>query len=772
MSFRARLFAFSFIAVGLVAMALVLGHWHSTDLPRFCVLMLLEILGSRMKFRIPRANGTVTAGMIVMLIAIVELSPSEALAIALAGSLVQILLKRSAPVNFLQFLFNFSSFGTSVSLTAGCYHFLVTNCAFLSQPLNLVVIGVVYFALNSGPVAAIISLTGNGDGPDWRHDYGWMVLFYIASSCLAGALHLLTTTYGWQAELLALPVLLMASRTYQVFIGRIEDGQRHTDELQELQFRSIHTLALAVEAKDENTNAHLHRVRSYANALGRELGLKGDELKALDAAAILHDIGKLAVPEHIIAKPGKLTPEEFDQMKIHTVVGASIVEEMQFPYPVAPLVRGHHEKWDGSGYPDGLAGDAIPIGARILAAVDCLDAMASDRPYRRAMPLEKAMSIVRAEAGKSYDPRVIKVLDRSYVTLQAAARESLGQSKNAISANVQVTRGDAPATGFEASSPPAAGPDPLSNLQAALDVQNAVAGLAEVSAGMSPSALASTLSGLITRVLPHDSLVLFQVSDEDVLEATGVHGVDADLLSPLRVPLRQGLAGWVAHHREPIVNGDPGVEIGAERWPRPTLLRTALAAPLQSANRTVGVVALYRRDKDSFNRSELGMLDLLTPRLGECLAATTETEVKADVLDQPERFVANEGNSMVLVRIDLDGNPSPEAAADCIRAIREALPPGAVFLELRPRQLAVVSNHGPAFIENLKETAEAVFIRAGVLPAVGGAIFAPGAALDTVLADAERALADSKRQGAPQGLLQLQSAVELEVPRNADVLVR
>ena len=129
--------------------------------------------------------------------------------------------------------------------------------------------------------------------------------------------------------------------------------------------------------------------------------------KLLRAAALLHDIGKLAVPEHIISKPGKLTREEFEKMKIHPVVGAEILERVRFPYPVTPIVRSHHEKWDGTGYPDGLKGEDIPIGARILAAVDCLDALASDRQYRRALPLDEAMQKVVSEAGISFDPKVV-----------------------------------------------------------------------------------------------------------------------------------------------------------------------------------------------------------------------------------------------------------------------------------------------------------------------------------------------------------------------------
>src|SRR5579864_3898265 len=163
--------------------------------------------------------------------------------------------------------------------------------------------------------------------------------------------------------------------------------------------RTIEALALAIEAKDHTTHTHLQRVRTYAVEIAKELGLPPGETEALRAAALLHDIGKLAVPEQIINKPGRLTPEEFEKMKVHPLVGAEILDRVAFPYPVAPIVRAHHERWDGSGYPNGLKGEEIPIGARILSVVDSLDALASDRQYRPAVPLDQAMSQVRDKAG-------------------------------------------------------------------------------------------------------------------------------------------------------------------------------------------------------------------------------------------------------------------------------------------------------------------------------------------------------------------------------------
>ena len=224
------------------------------------------------------------------------------------------------------------------------------------------------------------------------------------------------------------PAIYLIYRSYRLYLGKLEDEKRHVEEMANLHLRTIEALALAIEAKDQTTHDHLQRVRIYAIEVAKELGVKGAELEALHAAALLHDIGKLAVPEHIISKPGRLTPEEFEKMKIHTVVGAEILERVRFPYPVVPIVRAHHEKWDGSGYPYGLKNMEIPIGARILSAVDYLDALASDRQYRRAMPLDEVMQRLAAESGKSFDPKVVDVLKRRYRSLEnLALKKSAGR---------------------------------------------------------------------------------------------------------------------------------------------------------------------------------------------------------------------------------------------------------------------------------------------------------------------------------------------------------
>ena len=268
-----------------------------------------------------------------------------------------------------------------------------------------------------------------------------------------------------------IPVIYFIYRSYRTYLGRLEDEKIHVEEMAALHLRTIEALALAIEAKDHTTHDHLRRVRTYAMEIGKELGLSASEMQALRAAALLHDIGKLAVPEQIISKPGKLTPEEFEKMKIHPVVGAEILERVQFPYPVVPIVRAHHEKWDGIGLPGGLKGEEIPIGARILSAVDCLDALASDRQYRRALAS-------RPRHGDRHRPKRARASIPSgggalAPLYRSSSRLALAQNwdKKRLSTNVKIEKGVAPAAGFEQSSPPANGHkdlfDPLSSIAAA-----------------------------------------------------------------------------------------------------------------------------------------------------------------------------------------------------------------------------------------------------------------------------------------------------------------
>ena len=201
--------------------------------------------------------------------------------------------------------------------------------------------------------------------------------------------------------------IYLTYRTYKVYMGRIEDEQRHVQQTSDLHLATIEALARAIDAKDQPTQSHIRRVQIYAAGLAKAAGLSADEIQGVKTAALLHDIGKLAVPEHILSKPGPLTQEEFQKIRIHPQVGAEIIAAVPFPYPVAPLILSHHERWDGKGYPQGLAGAEIPIGARILTIVDYYDAVTTERPYHRALNPESAMAMLKHEAGRALDPTLV-----------------------------------------------------------------------------------------------------------------------------------------------------------------------------------------------------------------------------------------------------------------------------------------------------------------------------------------------------------------------------
>jgi putative nucleotidyltransferase with HDIG domain len=385
--------------------------------------------------------------------------------------------------------------------------------------------------------------------------------------------------------------------------------------------RAIETLALAIEAKDQTTHDHLERVEIYAIEVGKELGLTEVELEALRAAALLHDVGKLAVPEYIISKPGKLTPEEFEKMKTHTIVGAELVEQIRFPYPVAPIVRSHHEKWNGTGYPDGLAGEQIPIGARILSAVDCLDALASDRQYRRALPLNEAIQVIQSEAGKSFDPRVAEVLARRYVELERMARGKGGMAKTKLSTEVKIARGDAPAAGFETTAAASANQD-------LINFRNSVGGpmaslVRELEGVEDRESVFSSLRSALRELVAYDAMVVYLRTEERLIPAF-LDGEDYRLFASLEIPLGMGLSGWVAENGKAIVNGNPSVEPGYLNDPTKfSLLRSALAVPIESKNGIIGVLSLYRQDRDAFGQEHLTLLLSVATALARSIELTS-----------------------------------------------------------------------------------------------------------------------------------------------------
>ncbi len=494
----------------------------------------------------------------------------------------------------------------------------------MDPSVRLAIATMALFVVNTIPESFLLAVIEEASFVDvWRSRHMWLTPYYLGGAAAAQMASIANRYLGWQTVLLSGPVIYLIYRTWGLYVQRLEEQKRHAEAMSSLHLRTIEALALAIEAKDHTTHDHIRRVQVYAMELAKQLKLTNEETDALRAAALLHDIGKLAVPEHIISKPGRLTPEEFEKMKIHPVVGAEILERVQFPYPVAPIVRAHHEKWDGTGYPSGLKTETIPMGARIIAAVDCLDALASDRQYRRALPLDEAMKVVISESGKAFDPRIVKLLEKHYTAWERMAQEQNARA-NKLSTDVKVVRGAAPAAGFEkaAQSAPAAKPGaPQENfLTSIAAARQEVQALFEISQDLGNSlSLDETLSVLAVRlrkIIPHHSLAIW-VRREHVLIPEYVNGEDYRLFSSLEIPVGQGLSGWVAHNLKPIVNGNPTVESSyLNDNSKNSILRSAVAVPLEGISGIIGVLSLYHLDRDAFTKDHLRVLLAISAKIG------------------------------------------------------------------------------------------------------------------------------------------------------------
>ena len=617
---RAYIAGMAFTASGCLVLSFF--NWHSSDPVKFDCYLIAALLASSFKVSLPGIEGTLSMNFLFTLVGVLEMSLPETLLIGLVSTLAQFYWRPARRLKLVQLGFNLSHVTVCGAAAYGAYKLVAVYVLHGPGPLALIAAAITHFLFGTTAMAIIIGLTEDKPiSKVWTASYLWLFPYYMVGAAIAGFVSFLNRHIGWQASLLVLPPIYLMYRSYRLYLGKLEAEKEHAEKLSNLHLRTIEALALAIEAKDQTTGDHLQRVRIYAMELARDLGLNEDETEALQAASVLHDIGKLAVPEHIISKPGKLTPEEFEKMKIHPIVGAEILEQVHFPYPVVPIVRAHHEKWNGSGYPNGLAGEDIPIGARILAAVDCLDALASDRQYRRALPLHEAMAKVASEAGISFDPRVVEILQRRYVELEKLAKEQPFQAPVKLSTDIKVERGLAPDAGFAESEKPAAEERPA---RGHLDVMAAAGQEAQTLSDFrhklgAALSLEDTLSLLAVRVkhlVPHDSMAVYVLRNK-VLVPEFVSGENFRMFSSLRIPIGEGLSGWVAQNAKPILNGNPSVEPGYLNDPsRFSTLRSALAVPLEGTASVVAVLALYRVRADAFSRDDMSVLLGLGSKLG------------------------------------------------------------------------------------------------------------------------------------------------------------
>ncbi len=579
---RLKLYVCVVVMLGAMAIAMSIAQLATTPFVREWVLFtVLGVLAGTYAVKVPGISARISVSDTFFLASGMLFGPAPAmLAMAIDSSIMS--WRRS--YSRVKLLFNACGPALSMYLATHAFFGLTGGLPLASQPasisslvLPLAAMTTIWFVLNSGLTSAALALESGSPLIDvWKRFLVFSVN-YVAAASAAFCVVIVLNYADLTTAAAVLPVVFIFHITIRSWVGRFEDAQLHIAKVDRLYLSTVETLATAIEAKDGVTHDHIRRVQHASVALARALGVR-DELmiKAIEAAALLHDTGKLAVPEHILNKPGKLTASEFEQMKRHVDVGADILSAIDFPYPVVPIVRCHHESWDGSGYPRGVRGDEIPIGARILSVVDCYDALTSDRPYRRALDRDAAVAVLLERRGTMYDPLIVDTFIRILPEIA----------------------------------------------ETALPPQRLEAALAQISQSASvpqptPSA-AHTLPAIADSTELTTCVVYLLSPDGRMLTVEHASGPLAAAVTGMSIEVGQKLSGWVAAHRRTIVNSDAQLDlcdVVSDISPH-----SCLSTALCDGDTLAGVLTVYRESAKPFTPADAQSFEMLAPHLARLFA--------------------------------------------------------------------------------------------------------------------------------------------------------
>jgi putative nucleotidyltransferase with HDIG domain len=621
------------IAAGMTLLVVSIGSLVTTppDL-RWLLLVALSVGSAHLMLRMPEVPVSFSISDIFTFAAALMFGPAAGtLAAAIDAGVMATRLVRSRPTAT-RYLFNVSAVSLAMWLAAHSF-FLISGTAplaadpsiIISRVGSLAVFALLYFVLNTGLIAAAIALaTRVAVVRVWRMHFWPLWPGYAGGAAAAGlGLFLISISHGdLRALTFVLPIPFIVYIAFRTAVARMQDDVAHLTRVNAMYLSTIEALAQAVDARDEVTHDHIRRVQKNAMRLARQLNIEEElELRALEAAALLHDTGKLAIPEHILNKPDRLTPAEFETMKDHANIGADILSSIEFPFPVVPIVRHHHENWDGSGYPHGLRGNQIPIGARILSVVDCFDALTSDRPYRRALPVDQALDIIVARRGLMYDPAVVDAM------LQI--RHEIVAEGGAAGAPV-VAKG----TDFHAQRPmPAAAPSDPGGTTATLHIAGRIGEAIEGHRDL--TSVCAALHQQLSAVMPGLTLVLYEHNPQlDVLRSRAAAGLHRDALANLAIKTGSRLTGWVAAHRKPIANSQAALDLGSDFRDLDPPPQLCASAPIAAGERLVGVLTCYSIAERPFGADAVALLEVAAALLGPALAgraASMRERVPAEV---------------------------------------------------------------------------------------------------------------------------------------------
>ena len=615
----ARVYVLLVIAAGAALLAVGLPRAHFDRPFLFLVLLGLSSATAALKVTLPitTSGSTMSVSYAVDFASLLLIGPHQTMLVAAGSAFSQCQLNKKERNPLYRTLFSMASLIVTVQAAGAAFGWLDTVTA--DDPLTAVArpllgAATAYFLLNTGLIATAIALsTHQRISKTWHTNFLWSAPSYFAGALVAALSAMFVRSAGYWLAALTFAPLYLVYRTYKVYMGRIEDEQRHVRRTSDLHLATIEALARAIDAKDHATRSHIRRVQVYASGMAIAAGLTPDEIQGVRTAALLHDIGKLAVPEHILSKPAPLTQEEFQKIRIHPQVGAEIIAAVPFPYPVAPLILCHHERWDGKGYPHGLAGTDIPIGARILTIVDYFDAVTAERPYHKALNHEGAIALMKREAGLALDPRLVDMFVDMLPKLLAEA-DAVEPLHQAAARPEPVSLG----ASAEQLAPRVGGSNAFEDIALAHKEIYALYEIAQtMGTSLGVSDTMALISSKLVKIIPWSGCALFlPQGDQGALKCRFTAGVDAPRLLNATLTSGDGLSGWVARNRRTLVNGDPRITFEAAGIPISTRLRSAIVCPLFFGDNFIGCLALYHTETERYSDDHRRLIERVAEQAG------------------------------------------------------------------------------------------------------------------------------------------------------------
>jgi len=505
----------------------------------------------------------------------------------------------------------------------------------------------------------------SGDNvPSARKYYLLSVIAVVGLGCLVSAL--MFPAAEVYALVVATPAVLLAFVAYVIIRDRNHSLRQKVEHLNEVYSATVGSLAMAIDAKDQSTHGHVYRVRAVALKLAEYLQLQDDkDFQALSTAALLHDIGNLAIPEYILNKPSPLTQAEMLKLKAHSSIGADILQSVPFSCPVVPFVRHHHEKWDGTGYPAGLEGDEIPLGARILSVADAYDALRSDRPYRPRLPQELALDYVRAERGKSFDPAVADALVDHAAELEEFIKEAQAYAPRGVMEKLERTFDREESRDGQRVFEDIA--STYRESQAIYEISDAVG------KSLSTADTMQLLADKIGKLIGYDACAIFLVNpNQNRMVLHHAAGKNADLLSQVALRIGEGVSGWVAAHNLALANVSPMPDFPG-RTQLESEFKSCLSVPLAVDDRVLGVITLYSGLDSGFGHDHLRLMESIAHHAGAAVNTAvmfeeTQEDAYTDLLtglpnlryfsafmDQELQRAARIRYSVTVLMMDLEG---------------------------------------------------------------------------------------------------------------------